>query len=207
MFVLPRDRFQLQLILVAWLVLIVSCIRPPWMQFLLMQHFPTLIVLLFLGWLSNRIQFSRVSYTAILVFLILHIIGARYLYSYTPYDAVTEKLLGFRVTEVFGFQRNHYDRLVHFFWGFLIVIPIQESERRYLKLSPLVSGVLAVEAILATSALYELVEWWVAEVFAADWAESFLGQQGDPFDAQKDMALALVGAILSMSLFGRRKLN
>lgn len=200
---MPEDAFQRLLYRLLWLVLFVSCIQPPWMDFLLLQHAPTVVVLVFLGWIVNRLQISRQSFVAITMFLVMHIVGARYLYSYTPYDELAELLFRVRISEVFGFERNHYDRVVHFFWGFLIVLPIQEVERRYLHLTALISGVLAVEAILATSAVYELLEWAVAEVFATDWAESFLGQQGDIFDAQKDMALALVGATISMALFGR----
>ena len=62
------------------------------------------------------------------------------------------------------------------------------------------SSVLAIECILATSAGYELIEWFVAIVFTPDWAEQFLGQQGDMFDAQKDMALATLGAVVSFSI-------
>ena len=81
-----------------------------------------------------------------------------------------------------------------------MAVPIQEFQRRYLQLSVGISSILAVECILATSAAYELVEWLVAIVFTPTWAEQFLGQQGDPFDAQKDMALATAGAILSVSV-------
>lgn len=202
-FFIPRDHYQRLLLFALLVFLAVSCIRPPFLDFLLMQHAPTLVAIAFLGWLTNQIHLSRFSFTTIVAFMALHIIGARYLYSYTPYDDWTEAISGVRISDLLGFQRNHFDRLVHFCWGFLIVIPIQEAERRYLKLTALVSSVLAIEAILATSAGYEILEWWVAVLFAADWAESFLGQQGDPFDAQKDMALALVGAILSMLCFGR----
>jgi len=135
-----------------------------------------------------------------------HTLGARYLYSYTPYDSWAETLLGINITDWFGFQRNHYDRIVHFSYGLLLAVPIQEFERRYLKLSIMVASILAIEFILATSAAYELIEWFIAVVFTPDWAESFLGQQGDIFDAQKDTALATLGAIISVGfllLFSR----
>ncbi len=79
-------------------------------------------------------------------------------------------------------------------------MPIQEFERRHLRLSLAWSSVLAIECILATSAGYEVLEWLVAVIFTPTWAESFLGQQGDIFDAQKDTALATTGAILSIGL-------
>jgi putative membrane protein len=83
-----------------------------------------------------------------------------------------------------------------------MAIPIQEIERKYLRLSVAVSSVLAVECIIATSATYELIEWLVAIIFTPAWADQFLGQQGDMFDAQKDMALAFLGAVISMSVLG-----
>jgi putative membrane protein len=96
-------------------------------------------------------------------------------------------------------ERNHYDRLVHFSYGLLLAVPVLELESRYLHLSEKLASVLALEFIIATSASYEMIEWLVAVVFTPEWAESFLGLQGDIFDAQKDTALATLGATLSLS--------
>ncbi len=197
---LPHDRFQRALFIVLLAVFVGSCIAPPYREFLLMQHAPTVLGGLLLASMSNRFKISRLSFASITLFLCLHSVGARYLYSYTPYDAWSEQLFGISVSEVFSFQRNHYDRFVHFSYGLLMAVPIQEFERRYLKLSVGISSILAVECILATSAAYELVEWLVAIIFTPTWAEQFLGHQGDPFDAHKDMALATAGAILSVSV-------
>jgi len=196
--ILPRDRFQLCCCLLLAVVFVASCLNPPYLQFLLMQHVPTVLAGLLLLWLANRLVISRHSFFCMTLFLCLHTLGARYLYSYTPYDNWTEQIFGVTITEIFDFQRNHYDRLVHFSYGLLLVIPVQEFERRYLKLSFFWSSVLAVEFILATSAAYELLEWIVAVTFTPEWADQFLGQQGDQFDAMKDMALATSGAVLSM---------
>lgn len=196
----PRDRFQRVLFSLLLLLFATSCINPPYMQFLLMQHAPTLLVFVGLVYVSNRFTISRLSFASIILFLSLHTIGARYLYSYTPYDAWAEFLFGVNITETFGFERNHYDRLVHFSYGLLLVVPIQEFECRYFHLSKRLAAALAVECILATSAAYEIAEWIVAILCAPDWAESFLGLQGDPFDAQKDIALATAGAILSIGI-------
>jgi len=177
-----------------------SCIAPPYRDFLLMQHVPTVLAALLLGYVSNRFAISRLSFSSIIIFLGLHTLGARYLYSYVPYDDWSEQLLGFRISDAFGLRRNHYDRLVHFSYGLLLAVPIQEFERRHLRLSVALSSILAIECILATSAGYELLEWLVAIVFTPEWADQFLGQQGDMFDAQKDMALATTGAVLSISV-------
>lgn len=195
---LPRDNYQRALFVAFVLFLFASCIAPPYPDYLLMQHVPTLLGAILLSYVSNRFAVSRLSFTAIIIFLFLHTLGARYLYSYVPYDAWCEKWLGINVSQVFGFQRNHYDRLVHFSYGLLLAVPIQEFERRHLHLSAVLSSILAVECVLATSGAYELIEWLVAVIFTPDWADKFLGMQGDMFDAQKDMALATSGAILSV---------
>lgn len=196
---LLQDRYKH----VAWLLFalffIASCIAPPYPQYLLMQHAPTVLAALLLAYVANRFAMSRFSFTAIIVFLCLHTLGARYLYSFTPYDDWSKRLFGVGVNELFGFQRNHYDRLVHFSYGLLLAVPIQEFEERHFRLSRTLSSVLAFECIVATSAGYEMIEWLVAIVFTPEWADQFLGQQGDIFDAQKDMTLAAAGAIVSLS--------
>ena len=197
---LPRDRFQQTLFLLFLIFFAGSCLEPPYRQFLLMQHVPTVLAALLLAALSSRFVISRLSFSSIVLFLCLHTLGARYLYSYTPYDVWSEQMLGINISETFGFQRNHYDRLVHFSYGLLLAIPIQEFERRHLRLSVAISSVLAIECIIATSASYELIEWLVAIIFTPEWAEQFLGHQGDIFDAQKDTALATAGALLSISM-------
>lgn len=206
---LPRDRFQQTLFTTFLIFFAATCINPPYLQFVMMQHVPTLMVMALLVYVSNRFVISRLSFASIILFLSLHTLGARYLYSYVPYDVWSEFLLGINITDRFGFDRNHYDRVVHFSYGLLLAVPIQEFERRYFGLSARLSAVLAIECILATSAAYELGEWLVAVVFAPEWAEAFLGQQGDIFDAQKDMALATAGAFLSIGVLklfdGKRK--
>ena len=200
MTVLPRDHYQKALFLLFLVFFFASCVEPPYLEFLLMQHAPTVLAVFLLVFLSNRFVISRFSFSAILLFLCLHTLGARYLYSYVPYDVWSERLFGINISEAFDFQRNHYDRAVHFSFGLLLAIPIQEFERRYLRLSVAISSVLAVECILATSAAYELIEWIIAVTFTPKWADQFLGLQGDIFDAQMDMALATSGAVLSISV-------
>lgn len=89
---------------------------------------------------------------------------------------------------------------MHFRYGLLLVSPVREFEIRTLGLRPRLASILPIDCILATSAAYEPVEWLVAETFTPDYAESFLSRQGDPFDAQRDMALATSGAITAIAL-------
>jgi putative membrane protein len=197
---LPRDPFQRRLFAGFLCFFAVSCLNPPYLDFMLMQHVPTIASLAFLVYVVNHLAVSRLSYSLTILFLVLHTIGARYLYSNTPYDDWAYWLTGRTVSETLGLTRNHYDRVVHFSFGLLMTVPIQELERRYLKLSRAMSCLLAIEFVIAMSAVYEMIEWLVALVFAPDWSESFLGQQGDAFDGQKDMALATLGSMISISI-------
>ena len=99
---LPEDRYQARLFTVFLLFFAGSCISPPYLQYLLMQHVPTVLSVLLLLYLSNRIVISRLSFTLIIVFLAMHTLGARYLYSYVPYDAWSQYLLNVSISETFG---------------------------------------------------------------------------------------------------------
>ena len=107
--------------------------------------------------------------------------------------------------EIFNFKRNHYDRIVHFSFGFLLAYPMREMFLNWLRFPVWVAWVLPLEITLSISAFYELIEWAVADVFFQAQGDAYLGTQGDVWDAQKDMALAFSGAVLSMLLFSTLK--
>jgi putative membrane protein len=142
---------------------------------------------------------SRTSYTAIFLFLSLHTIGAHYTYSEVPYDDWARALTGRSVSDVFGWQRNHFDRLVHFAYGALLVYPIREILLRIAGVRGVWGYYLPVAIASSTSADYELIEWGAALAFGGDLGVAYLGTQGDVWDAQKDMVLAIGGALLSMA--------
>ena len=199
---LPHDlwnRCTLALFLVLWLV---SCLRPPHPEYLLMQHGPTIVAVIALVAVQNLLHVSKLSYTLILMFLCIHLLGARYLYSFVPYDDWLEPLLGVRITEHFGFRRNHYDRLVHFLFGLLIVVPSWRFSRRIFGLGGWGSAAVAFSIIMAASAVYEIIEWGIAMTQSEMTAESYNGQQGDVWDPHWDMTLAGIGSFLSLGLVG-----
>jgi len=185
------DRWPLALFLLFWAA---TCFDPPYPHELVLQHIPTAVAVPTLLVLRRRVPLSRTSVGLVLVFLTLHVLGARYLYSYVPYDDWLAAVFGRSLSSLCGFSRNHYDRLVHFAYGFLLFLPAREAFAHRFGRAGFWADVLAVQFILATSALYELVEWGVALLFAPDWAEHYNGQQGDRWDAQKDMGLAVLGA-------------
>ncbi|MCD0502692.1 DUF2238 domain-containing protein [Bordetella petrii] len=142
--------------------------------------------------------FSRVSYTLIFLFLCLHAVGAHYTYSNVPYDDWWRALAGHGLNEALGWQRNHFDRLVHFSYGLLLAYPIREIFLRVVEVRGFWGYLLPLDVALSTSALYELIEWGAATMFGGDLGAAYLGTQGDIWDAHKDMALAGLGACLAM---------
>jgi putative membrane protein len=147
---------------------------------------------------SRSFPFSRISYLLIFVFLCIHEIGAHYTYSQVPYDAWFQALTGGTLNSLMGWQRNHFDRLAHFCFGLLLAYPIREIFVRVAEAKGFWAYYLPLDVTVACSALFELIEWGAAGAFGGDLGTAYLGTQGDPWDAQKDMALATLGAVLAM---------
>lgn len=154
--------------------------------------------------LLRRWPLSTPALACIVAFLALHTLGGRYAYSNVPYDDWAHALTGSTLSEAFGWTRNHYDRLVHFAFGALSVIPVAEIARRWGGLGPRGATLTVLAWVLAISCLYEIFEWLLTIVAAGETADRYNGQQGDLWDAQKDMALATLGAVLLLPFAGRR---
>jgi putative membrane protein len=149
----------------------------------------TILSLLFLALTYKKYVFSDLSYLFIFIFLCLHVYGSKYTYAENP--------LGYWLQDIFNTERNHYDRIVHFGFGFLLTYPFQELFRHWLKLPKTISWMLPIELSISIGALYEIIEWAVADIFFKAQGHAYLGTQGDVWDAQKDIFLAFVGAILA----------
>lgn len=169
----------------------------PYPSELRLQHVPTVFGVLCLGVAIKRNWLSPFSTFCLFVFVWLHLIGARWIYSFVPYDQWCEQLCGTSPAAAFGWKRNHYDRLVHLASGILFVPPTWELIQRQGLTSRGWTAGLSIAVVLAIGAIYEIVEWAIAMLFAPHYAESYNGQQGDLWDPQKDLALAGLGAIIS----------
>jgi putative membrane protein len=145
-----------------------------------------------------KVPFSRLSWTLVFVFLCLHEIGAHYTYSKVPYDEWTRSWFGFSLNELVGWKRNQFDRLVHFLHGLFLAYPTRELFLSVSNLRGFWGYFLPLDVALSSAALFELIEWAAAEVFGGDLGQAYLGTQGDPWDAHKDMALATVGALIAL---------
>ena len=144
---------------------------------------------------ARRFPLTPIAYRLVFVHALILVLGAHYTYAQVP--------LGFWAQELFGMARNPYDRLGHFAQGFVPAIVTREVLARC---TPLRGGwllFLTTSVVLSISAAYELIEWRVARLYGAG-ADSFLGTQGDPWDTQWDMFLALAGALLAQLLLARR---
>ncbi len=152
-------------------------------------------------WATRRtVPLSKASSTMLFAFLCLHEIGAHYTYPGVPYDAWIEALTGGTLEGGLGLERNHFDRLAHLAFGLLLTQPMREVLMRTSPLRGRWTYWLAVAISMAASAGYEIAEWWVAALFGGDLGTAFLGAQGDVWDAQKDMGLASLGAMLAMTV-------
>lgn len=140
----------------------------------------------------RRFTFSNFSYALFTLFMTLHLIGAHYTYAETP--------LGYWLMDWFDLQRNHYDRIVHFSYGLLLAYPFYEVLRRAAGVRPGWAHFLVLNAILAFSGFFEVLEAVIAIIVSPDLGNAYLGTQGDIWDAQKDMGLALLGAVIAMGI-------
>jgi putative membrane protein len=146
--------------------------------------------------LRRKLPFSKVSYTLIFVFLCLHEVGAHYTYSKVPYEEWLRSLGVSSLEELLGWTRNHFDRLVHFSYGLLLAYPVREIFLRVVNVRGFWGYFLPLDLTMSTSMIFELLEWAVVAVFGGGVGQTYLGTQGDEWDAQKDMTAAFTGAVL-----------
>ena len=126
------------------------------------------------------------------IYICLHVYGAKYTYAENPF--------GYWLKDAFNLERNHYDRIVHFSFGFLLAYPMCEYFQNHFKWPNWVCFVLPCEIALSFGGAYEIIEWAVADIFFPAEGIAYLGTQGDIWDAQKDMGLAWAGSIIAMIL-------
>lgn len=193
---MSRHPEPIVLLLAGAALLALSAVHPyDWTTWVL-EVAPLLIGVPVLVVTAGRFPLTPLLYRLIFVHALILMVGGHYTYARVP--------LGFWVQELFGLARNHYDRLGHFAQGF---VPALIARELLLRRSPLKSGKwlfgIVASIALAISACYEFVEWWSA-VLGGEAATDFLGTQGDVWDTQWDMFLALIGAVVAQLLLARR---
>jgi putative membrane protein len=188
-------RLGIVLLIVFAAVLVWSVINPHDYFTWILEVFPAIIGLILILATYRRFPLTPLLLSLLCIHAVILMIGGHYTYAEVPF--------GFWMQDTFGFSRNHYDRIGHFAQGFVPAILAREifirknvvRDRRWLY-------VFIVSVCLAFSALYELLEWAVSALSGSA-GDSFLGTQGDIWDTQKDMFLALLGAMTAPLLLGR----
>ncbi len=165
-----------------------------------LENLLAVILVVALALTAKNFPFSKISYTLLFLFLCLHEVGAHYTYAEVPYDQWFNAIFGRTFNSILGWERNHFDRLVHFCYGLLLAYPIREMFHRVAAVRGFWGYFLPLDVTMSTSMLFELFEWAAAEFFGGDLGVAYLGTQGDVWDAHKDMALASLGAVIAMTV-------
>src|SRR3989344_9143480 len=193
-------KYPLALLILFGIFWIFTAISPKYPSDFILENVLTFIFVPLLIFTYRRFPLSHLSYTLIFVFMALHSIGAHYTYAEVTYNEWSMALFGTTINELFGFSRNHYDRLVHFGFGLLLAYPIREVFMRIAYVRGFWAYYLPFDVTAAFSMAYEIIEWIVALNFGGELGMAYLGTQGDIWDAHKDMGLAVLGAFISMSV-------
>lgn len=186
--------YEIVLLGIVAAVFVWSAISPHDRFTWLLEVFPVLLGVPVLVYLYPRFRFTPLVSTLIAVHAVILMVGGKYTYAEVPF--------GFWMARTFHFTRNHYDRIGHLAQGF---VPALIAREVLIRRSPLRGSrwlpFFVVCFCLALSALYELIEFWTA-IATGSASDAFLGTQGDPWDTQWDMMLALIGAIVALTLLG-----
>lgn len=195
---ISHRRYLLILAIVYLAVWIGLAIDPSYRHNWMLENALVVVFVALMALSYKRLVLSRNSYTLIFLFLCLHAVGAHYTYAEVPYNAWFGGVAGKTLNEVMGWERNHFDRLVHFSYGLLLAYPVREMFLRVANVRGFWGYFLPLDLTMSTSMMFELFEWGAAEAFGGDLGMAYLGTQGDMWDAHKDMALASLGALIAM---------
>jgi putative membrane protein len=196
--VISHRRYLASLGIIFGVVWIALAIKPRYREDWALENVLVGVFVIAIAASHRRFLLSRLSYTLIFLFLCVHEIGAHYTYSEVPYDNWVRALTGRSLNEAMGWQRNHFDRFAHFLYGLLVAYPLREFFLRVANARGFWGYFLPLDVTMSTSAIFELFEWGAAEIFGGELGTAYLGTQGDIWDAQRDMALASVGALIAM---------
>jgi len=160
------------------------------------ENIPIVLIVLYLVFLYWRgIQFSNTGYAMMSVLIFMHTVGGHFTFERVPFDWFND---------LFGFERNMYDRVAHFSVGFFAYPIAEYIQSRSLVNSRVLVYLVPLLFIISVAAGYEVIEWWFAATYGGDAGAAFLGSQGDIWDAQKDMLMDTLGAATALSVYFAR---
>ena len=182
-----------EVLLAAYVVVFTVCaIRPYDRAVWFAENLPIVLIVVALVLAARRFRFSDTAYALMAVLVFMHTIGGHFTFERVPFDWVSE---------LFGFERNHYDRMAHFSVGFYAFAAAEILDRRQLVTAKWMLFVVPVMAIFTVASVYEIIEWLFAVSSDPSAGASFLGSQGDIWDAQKDMLADGLGAVFAAALY------
>jgi len=193
---LKKEKYKLFLLSIFITVWLWSWYNPKFPQDWLLENILVFIAFILVVILWKWFKLSNISYTFITIFIILHLIWAHYTYEHVPFWYTLGEWLNSKSFD-WEWYRNMYDRLVHFSYWFILYYPFREFFVRVAKAKWFWWYYFPIQSVAAASAIYELMEWWIAVTVAPEAWVAFLWSQGDIWDAQKDMALAILWATIS----------
>lgn len=182
--------------IVMLLIFSASWLYPKWPVEQALHSTLTLVGFTLLWHCSRRLEMSDRDFLMVALFLSVHSIAARWLYSYVPYEAWAKSLFDISINQSLGWTRNQFDRLVHFLFGLCFTPGIISYCLRKYQLAPRRAWYVAISAVMIASLWYEWFELAIAMTLSPEDAESYNGQQGDMWDAHKDMLVATIGSLL-----------
>lgn len=192
-----RERRLLHVLCVSYaIVWIMLAIDPLDRRDWLVENLLVFVAVPVLVFTYRRMPLSDATYVLFFLFLLLHAVGAHYTYAEVP--------LGFWLKDTLDLERNHFDRFVHFFFG-IMAYPIQEVFVRLTRETGFWARVLPAAIIISFSGFFEILEAIIVMIVDPELGTAYLGLQGDVWDAQKDMGLAMLAAAIGVSFTGGRK--
>ncbi|MCX7053021.1 MAG: DUF2238 domain-containing protein [Proteobacteria bacterium] len=194
----PAERYPAVLLLAFGAFWTALAIAPSYRQDWLLENVLIIVAVPLLAATSRSLRFSNFAYTCLFAFFVLHVIGAHYTYSEVPWREWLH--LQGAGTGPGPASRNNYDRFVHFCYGLLVFPAVWELFAARANPQRIWRYVMPVMFLMAHSVIYELIEWGAAVMFGGDLGVAYLGTQGDEWDAQKDMAMAVAGVLVGLLL-------
>jgi putative membrane protein len=173
-------------------VFIICAINPYDREVWFAENLPIVLVVFGVYLISRKFEFSNTSYIFMAILPVLHTIGGHYTFELVPFDFITN---------LFEFERNHYDRIAHFSVGLYAYAICEYLTKNKLVKNYSIAILFAIFAIFTTASVYEIIEWWYAISADESAGIAVLGSQGDIWDAQKDMLADGLGAIFASLMF------
>ena len=194
-----RHTLPLTLLALYAIVWILCAINPLYPSDWLLENVLVVIFVPIIVWHYRKTPATHFAYVALFLFMCLHTLGSHYTYAEVPYDNWWQTLTGGTFNDLVGWQRNNYDRVVHFGYGLLTTpIWVEILRRGIAGMRGFWLWLIPLTFMMSHSMLYELIEWLAAVQVGGELGQAYLGTQGDIWDAHWDMLLASVGSVVTI---------